>query len=443
LSERGVADLLIYVRFVHFAATLLTAGLVIFAAVVTNPAVRFAGGKTPVAADVKGWNRLLAWCALLLAVISGAGWLFLTTASMSGENLVDVWPSGALWTTLTETIFGHAVVIRLGLAAALALIFLPLFSPRGRNPVWLDVAAAFVAAAFAGGVAWGGHAAGGLGAEAVIHPAADVLHLVAAAAWVGALMPLAILLAITGHSPDELNLARTATLRFSALGMAAVSTLLATGLINSCYLVGSTAALLGTYYGKLLLFKLALFLGMVVIAAFNWSRLTPALVQTDSVAAAQVARRRLYRNATIEVAAGAIIIAIVAVLGTQPPANHADHHSTSGAVPADATFQHIHSEEGMADVMIEPGRIGTARATIRLWNDDLETLPARSLTLTLTAPAAGSKPVTLNAVQQPDAAWFVDGIQLPEAGNWNVEVDAVLGTGKRLELDAPIVIDAK
>ena len=438
-----MADLLIYVRFVHFAATILVAGVVFFAAAVSNPAARFAGGKTHAPADVKAWNRLLAWCALVLAVIFGAGWLFLTAASMSGEKLVDVWPSGTLWTVVTETIFGRAAVIRLGLAVALAVIFVPLFSARGRNPIWLDVTAAFVAAAFAGGVAWGGHAAGGLGAEAIVHPAADVLHLVAAAAWVGALAPLAILLAVTGHAPDELDFARAATVRFSALGMAAVATLLATGLINSWYLVGSTAALLGTYYGHLLLFKLALFLGMVAIAAFNWSRLTPALVQTDSVAAAQVARRRLYRSAMIEVAAGAIIIAIVAVLGTQPPANHADHHSTSGAVPADATFQHIHTGEGMADVMIEPGRVGTARATIRLWNDDLEILPARSLTLTLTAQAAGSKPVTLGAVQEPDAAWIVDGIKLPEAGNWNVEVDAILGTGKRLELKAPIVIDAK
>jgi putative copper resistance protein D len=437
-----VADLLIYVRFVHFAATVLVAGVVIFAAVVSNPAARFAGG-TRAPANVKGWNRLLAWSGLVLAVISGAGWLFLTAAAMSGEKLVDVLSSGVLWTVLTETIFGHAAIIRLALAAALAVIFVPLFSTRTRNPVWLDVTAAFIAAAFAGGLAWGGHAAGGLGAEAIVHPAADVLHLVAAAAWVGALTPLAILLAATSHTPDDLDLARAATVRFSILGMAAVATLLATGLINTWYLVGSTAALLGTYYGHLLLFKLALFLGMVAIATFNWSRLTPALVQTDSVAAAQTARRQLYRSATIEVAAGAIIIAIVAVLGTQPPANHADHHSTSGAVPADATFQHIHTGEGMADVMIEPGRVGTARATIRLWNDDLEILPARSLTLTLTAQTVGGKPVTLSAVQEPDAAWIVDGIQLPEAGNWNVEVDAILGTGKRLELKAPIVIDAK
>jgi putative copper resistance protein D len=436
-----VHDLLIYVRIVHFASTILVAGIVFFTVAVFNPATARASGEKRVAADVASWNQLLAWSALVLAVISGAGWLFLTASAMSGDDLVDVIPSGTLWTVLTETTFGHAWLVRFVLACALAAIFVPLFGTRHGN-VWLDGAALVLAASFAGALAWAGHAAGGLGVEAVVHPSADVFHLIAASAWVGALVPLAILLRISGGAPDELEVARVATVRFSILGMAAVATLLATGIVNSWYLVGSTAALFDSYYGKLLLFKLALFLLMVAIAAFNWSRLTPALVQTGSAAAAQIARRRLCRSATIETAAGAIIVAIVGVLGTLPPANHADHHSTSGAVPPDAAFQHIHTEEGMADVTIEPGRIGTARATIRLWNDDLEMPPARSLTLTLTPPAAGSKPVTQAAVQQPDTAWIVDGIQLPQAGNWNVEVDATLSSGKLLKLRAPIVIDA-
>ncbi len=439
-------DLLIYVRAIHFAATMLAAGAVFFTVAVFNPAVRSAGATTNAAAEVRAWNRLLAWSALLLAVISGGGWLFLTAAAMSGDKLVDVLPNGTLRTVLTETTFGHAAMIRLGLAIALTALFVPLFSARSRRPIWLDfwldLAAVIAAAGFAGALAWAGHAAGGLGAEAVIHPAADVLHLIAAAAWVGALAPLAVLLAATGHKPDELDMARTATSRFSILGMAAVATLLATGIVNSWYLVGSVEALRDTHYGQLLLLKLALFLGMVAIAAFNWSRLTPALVQTGSIAAAQTARRRLCRNATVETLAGAAIIAIVSVLGTLPPANHAAHHSTSGAVPPDAAFQHIHTEQGMADVMIEPGRVGAARATIRLWNDDLETLPARSVTFTLTAPAAASQPVTQTAVPQPDAAWIVDGVQLPEAGNWTVEIDANLASGKQIKLRAPIAIDA-
>jgi copper resistance protein D len=438
-----VDDLLIYVRTVHFASTMLVGGVVFFTVLVFNPAARIAGEKTHAAAEVRAWNRLLAWSALLLAVISGAGWLVLTAAAMSGDNLVDVLQGGTLWTVLGQTTFGHTWLIRLGLAVALTALFVPLFSSPDRNSNRLYSVAAIVAAAFAGGLAWAGHAAGGLGDEAIIHPASDVLHLIAAAAWVGALAPLAILLAATGHEADELGMARTATLRFSLLGMAAVATLLATGLINSWYLVGGVDALVHTYYGKLLLLKLALFLGMVAIAAFNWSRLTPALVQNGSIAAAQTARRRLCRNAAIETMAGAAIVAIVGVLGTLPPANHAGHHSTSGAVPPDATFQHIHTDQGMADVMIEPGRIGAARATIRLWNDDLETLPAKSVIFTLTAPTAGSKPVTQTAVQQPDAAWIVDGVQLPEAGNWTVEIDANLATGKQLKLRAPIVVDAK
>ena len=436
-------DLLIYVRTVHIAATLLVAGVVFFTVFVFNPAARNAGGVTHAAAEVRAWNRLLAWSALVLAVISGAGWLLLTAAAMSGNDLVDVVPSGALGTVLTKTTFGRDWLIRIVLAFGLTAISIPFFAARSRHSAWFDGAAVITAAAFAGTLAWAGHAAGGLGFEAIIHPAADVLHLVAAAAWVGALVPLAILLTATGAEPNALDVARTATLRFSIVGMIAVTTLLASGIINSWYLVGSVAALLGTHYGKLLLFKLALFLGMVAIAAYNWSRLTPALVASGSIAAAQTARRRLCRNAAIEASAGALVIAIVSVLGTQAPANHADHHSTSGPVPADAAFQHIHSESGMADVMIEPGRIGSARATIRLWNDDLETLPSQSVTLTLTAPTAGSKPVTRTAVQQPDAAWTVDEIKLPELGTWTVEVDAVLGTGKRLELSAPIVIDAK
>ena len=47
-------------------------------------------------------------------------------------------------------------------------------------------------------------------------------------------------------------MAQTATLRFSTLGILSVGTLLATGIVNSWYLVGSIPALTGTPYGRLL-----------------------------------------------------------------------------------------------------------------------------------------------------------------------------------------------
>jgi putative copper resistance protein D len=317
-----------------------------------------------------------------------------------------------------------------------------LLSPRDHKSPWLNITAVILAAAFAGALAWSGHAAGGLGDEAVVHPAADVLHLIAAAAWVGALLPLIVLFAAAGADDGSLPMARTATVRFSILGIVSVGTLLVTGIVNTYYLAGSVPALLHTDYGRLLLIKIALFLAMVAIAAVNRFRLTPQLLQDASIAASRDALRQLRRNAAIETLAGAIIIAIVAALGTMPPGIHAAHqHPTYEAVPADAAFVHIHLVEGMADVTIRPGRTGSARATIRLWNEDFEALNARQVSLTLTAPTAASQPTTRPARQDRDGAWQVDDIKLSQPGNWTVTVDVVLDQTKRLTLTAPIVIE--
>jgi putative copper resistance protein D len=299
------------------------------------------------------------------------------------------------------------------------------------------------AASLVGSLAWGGHAIGAQGIEGIIHPTADVLHLIAAAAWIGTLVPLALLLSKTGEDADLLPVARTATLRFSTLGIASVGTLLLTGMVNTWYLVGSVSALTGSNYGRLLMIKLALFLTMVGIAAFNWSQLTPRLGKNADAGAAQRARRALCRNATIEASFGAAIICIVAVLGTLPPASHAHHEASSGGIPADASFQHIHGEDGMADVLIAPGRVGIVSATIHLLNDDLQTLSARAVTLTLTAPTPGSKPMTRTAAQDASGLWHIDRVQVPVAGNWTARVAAMLTSNKRLELTAPIVIDPK
>ena len=367
----ALADPRLYARAIHFAATMLAAGVVLFAVFVATPAWRGAAANSGVAINVRRWLAAFAWISLALAMISGAVWLVLTAAAMSDLPTAQVFGDGVLWTVLSQTTFGRDWLIRLVLACALAATLPVLLSPRDRKTHWIEAAAAILAATFAGTLAWSGHAAGGLGGETVLHPAADVLHLIAAAAWVGALLPLIVFFAAAGADDTSLAMARTATARFSILGIVSVGTLLVTGIVNTFYLAGSVPALLHTDYGRLLLIKIALFLAMVAIAAVNRFRLTPQLLQQASIAASRNALRRLRRNATIEALVGATVIAIVAALGTMPPAIHAAHqHPTYGAVPADAAFVHIHLVEGMADVTIRPGRVGQARATIRLWNED-------------------------------------------------------------------------
>jgi copper resistance protein D len=316
-------DPLIYVRAIHFAATMSVTGVVFFIVFVADPAFRQADTNMRVSAAVWAKFQWIAWLGLLFTILSGAAWLVLVAQSMSDSGLMEVFSQGILWTVLLETGFGRDWLARFVLACFLAGMLVPFLSAKRIKSVWIKLAVVALAAGLVGTLAWAGHAIGGSGIEAIIHPTADVLHLVAGAAWVGMLFPLGLVLAAAGHDTASVNVARTATVRFSTFGIASVGTLLVMGSINTWYLAGSLLALTDTNYGRLLLTKVALFSVMVAIAAVNRLHYTPRLVQVAGAFATQDALRQLRRNIVIEVILGMIIICIVAVLGVTP---HGLHH---------------------------------------------------------------------------------------------------------------------
>lgn len=324
-------DPLIYARAIHFAATISVAGAVFFAVFIAEPTFRQAPDGTRLPAFVRSRLCRIGWGALAVTVVSGAAWLVLVAQSMSEKSLAEVFTPDVLGTVLLQTGFGRDWLARFALACLLGGVLTPLFSQTAGRSFWIRCVAVASAAGLAGTLVWAGHAAGGMGLEAILHPAADFVHLVAATAWVGTLLPLALLLTAAGPDAASVALACTATVRFSAFGVGSVATLLITGSINTWYLAGSIPALTGTDYGHLLLTKIALFLGMVAIAAVNRLVLTPRLLKTASEARARSMLFHLRINTLFEVAIGVAIIAIVATLGTNPPgldaANYTHHHS--------------------------------------------------------------------------------------------------------------------
>jgi copper resistance protein D len=322
-----VNDPLIVARAVHFAATLSVAGAAFFQVFIAAPALRAGGDRTALAAVVRRQLAYIAWIALPLCAISGAAWLLITAQSMSGVALSDVFSEDVLGRVLLQTGFGQDWIARFVLLVLLAGTLVLLLSQRQTKSGWLDIGVVALAAGLAGSLAWAGHAVGAEGIEGIVHPAADFVHLVAAAAWIGTLLPLALLLAAAGHDAMSVAAARIATIRFSNIGVGSVALLLITGAINTWYLAGSIPALTETDYGRLLLLKIALFLVMVAVAAFNRLHLTPRLVQDEDDATPIDALRRLRRNASLEVAIGAIIITVVAALGTNPPGFEAIIHA--------------------------------------------------------------------------------------------------------------------
>jgi putative copper resistance protein D len=312
-----LSDPLVWARFLHFVATVSLSGLVIFHAFVGAPALAAGGANVATVRLIAGRLARLAWGSLVLAALTGVASLMVQAASMGERPLSALWSDDLVATVLLDTDFGHVWLMRFALivllAAALRPPYLAAPAPALRRGAALMLAVAFVAS-----LAFAGHAAAGDGGEGAVHLAADVLHLVAAAAWVGALVPLAIVLAAaTDGGPSMLAVARTATLRFSTLGIVSVGTVLATGIVNTYELAGSWAALFATRYGRLLLVKIALFLAMLAIAAVNRMRLTPQIVAGG--AATGMALRQLRSNALTEAVLGALILFIVGALGTLPP----------------------------------------------------------------------------------------------------------------------------
>jgi putative copper resistance protein D len=311
----GIDGPLIVIRAVHFAATAVVAGSLIFRAVVAEPALR----STPLPTTViRSQILLTAWIALAIAAVSGVIWLQLQAASMSGLPFGEAMTSDVLSTVLNETQFGLVSKIRFVLAIILAAC---LAYDRLALLRWLALGSAM---GFIAAIAWTGHAGSTLGEMGNLHLTADALHLFAAAAWIGGLVSLALLLsAARRHQAFAWgSLARDAAQRFSTLGMVSVATLLVTGIVSAWILVGSFQALLVTEYGLLLMLKIVVFAVMLVFAAVNRFWLTPQFALSSGNEAQLAAIRQLTRNSVIEIALGFTIFAIVGALGTLHPAIH-------------------------------------------------------------------------------------------------------------------------
>lgn len=260
------------------------------------------------------WGRpLLIVAALVVAVASLVG-LVAQTAIMAGSLSEAIKPE-SLQFMVSGTALGKALVVRAA-AAVMALGLIALLKP-GRLMWTLATLAGLVVA---GSLAWTGHAGATEGPGGPVHIAADIVHAVAAALWLGSLVAFTKLLARPAES-DNPAIYR-ALHGFSGIGTLAVALLVLTGLVNSWFLVGPSKVwdLGSSPYGQLLIVKLVLFALMLVLAAVNRFRLTPQLgTALDNAEDPQPALEDLRRSVKIEALVGAALLAVVAVLGTLAP----------------------------------------------------------------------------------------------------------------------------
>ncbi len=293
-------ELIIASRAVHFAAVALLVGAPLFRLAIAPDGHAAAGG------------RAVEIAAALAALVSGLGWFAGVAATMAGSWSDAVTPD-ILRAVTFDTRFGHLWGARLVLFVALLAV-----QAFGKPSRIRDGALFVLAAGFAASLVGVGHGMTGAGhgpLVADIHRAADVVHLLCAAAWIGALFCLGRLLrrAVTGR--ETADAARLALRRFSRMGYWAVALVLISGCINALVMVPGPASLAGSDYGRALLVKLALVLVMVAIAIGNRVVLTPRIMS----GAQSTGWRSLWGSVAVEQVVGLLVLASVAWLGTLHP----------------------------------------------------------------------------------------------------------------------------
>ena len=289
------------VRGLSVAALFSVFGALLFRTVLVPPVLtRMSAGET--AAFMRGW-RLLIRISLAAALLATAGWLVLEAGYIAdARGLFSTLRKTP--TVLMDTDFGHILGLRL-----VALVLTALAMNRGRGGARIATGLAAVATMLQAGHS---HAAS-MSDGPSLPLLSDIVHLLAAGAWLGGLLPL--LLLIAAASPEAGALASR---RFSPLGMTCVLLLAITAAFQFWVLIGGLPGLIGTGYGLVALLKMALFAVLIGLAASNRFRLTPALATGSGV----VAKRALCRSIAIETGIGLLVVLAAGFLTNLPPAMH-------------------------------------------------------------------------------------------------------------------------
>ena len=294
----------VFLRLVLYVDLMLLFGIALFGLYSLKGQQRLSGTVLPL-------RRLLTGTVVLGALLSIAGMVLMVRA-MSGESdIAELRPH--LEMMLFETEMGLAWAVRM-IALAVAGLAVML-NPRAPG-ISLSIAATASGIALAS-LAWSGHGAMDEGSRRYWHFASDILHLLAAGAWLGALLAFALM---AQQTEAHIRLLARTVKRFELIGAVIVVIITVTGVVNYLFIVGPKLdeALL-SIYGILLAIKVLLFAGMLVLAALNRFHLGPLLERALRVGQYRAAANALRRSVVLEMAAAIVIVGLVAWLGTLSP----------------------------------------------------------------------------------------------------------------------------
>lgn len=428
-------------RGVQYGAIGIAGGLLAFLLAVWLPALRRLGGGTAeweaAAAAFVARLRLGLLVAAAFGLLSALAGIGLQAAESAGVPLWRITGSvvGDVLGTRFGTIWAAGAVAWLLLGgAALAVL-----APRSRRAPVLQPAALGADGALlapgAGGArllslllpaaallllpALAGHAS-------VQHPVwlflpANLIHVSAMSTWLGGLT--ALLLCVPAatrrlEGADRTQLLAGALARFSPVALGCVLALVATGVVQALIQISAFSELWDTPYGRAVLVKIGLILGLTCLGAVNRRRSVPRLRALAAAGSAPGATGLLLRRTLrVEVAAIAVVLTVTGALAGYAPAKTV----ASGPVQVTSTVG-----PAQLSLDVDPAQVGSNDIHIYLLDpkSGAQYAKVKELTVTATLPAKGIGPLDLQVQDTGPGHWTIPAAVLGAPGTWTLDLVA-------------------
>ncbi|EHG1759645.1 TPA: copper resistance CopC/CopD family protein [Listeria monocytogenes] len=349
--------------------------------------------KEQITEKISGRLKKVTWIALALLGVALFMQLFIQTSITTGVSISESFgPSKlvAFLTTKTGYIWTSELIVWLLLAIFTIMMFF-----KKKQWSWFSL---LTESALIGYLifakAQNGHAAAS--ADKIVSITADMLHMIAASVWVGGILVLLFVLPRTGK-------AREVWSRFAIVAIIAVASILVSGLLMAVMNIGQMANLFTTNYGKILLFKIGLFLLMALLGLGHYIYI-------------KLKNQRLpFKTILMELIIGTIILVVASVLTnvqTPPP-------------PAPKAFDETIAAEGekaKINLRVEPATVGQNQFIITFTSaDGSAKTDFEQVTITTKSTKTDEKS-TFQAKLANDTQYFAEGLYINQTGKWEITV---------------------
>ena len=247
----------------------------------------------------------------------------------------------------------------------------------------------------------------------------DVAHVLAMSAWLGGLVVLLICVPAATRAlaqADRSRLLAAVLVRFSAVALAAVCVLAATGTTQAILEVRHIDALTGSAFGRSVLIKSGLLLALIGFGAVNRRRVVPAMRRLAAAAASPGGTGRLLRlTLRSEVALVLVVLGVTGALtGYAPPTS------------ADEGPQSVSKRMGPLDLelTVDPAAVGVNEMHVYLFRarDGTPFTGTKELTVRVSQPGKGIGPIDAHLRSGGPGHYLADALTLSPGGTWQIEV---------------------